>query len=234
MSYLLPTIADFKAQFVRDFPFATPPAVTGVVGATATASINNSGSVTGVVVNTTGSGLPDQPAPSAVIYGGGGIGALLSVTVVSGAVTLISVTNGGYGYTIAPLVYVALGGDNTNTKRVSDFDIARAFNAAEAFNMTRNLSGSQAAFTYAYNLLSAHYLCETLQASMTGLAGKAEWLTSSKTVGNVSEAYQIPPRVLNSPFLSKLSRTTYGAQFLELFSPQLIGNMASFHRPTLP
>jgi len=234
VAFLLPTIADFKAQFVRDFPFATPSAVTGVVGATATASINDSGLVTGVVVNTTGSGLPDQPTPSAVVYGGGGIGALLLVTVVSGAVTTISVTNGGYGYATAPLVYVALGGDNTNIKRVSDFDIARAFNAAEAFNMTRNLSGAQSAFTYAYNLLAAHYLCVTLQASMTGLAGKAEWLTNSKTVGNVMESYQIPPRILNSPFLSKLSRTTYGAQFLELFSPQLIGNMASFHRPTLP
>jgi hypothetical protein len=100
--------------------------------------------------------------------------------------------------------------------------------------MTRNLSGSQAAFTYAYDLLAAHYLCESLQASGTGLGGKAEWLTNSKTVGNVSESYQIPPRVLNSPFLSKLSRTTYGAQFLELFSVQLIGNMQSFYRPTAP
>lgn len=234
MAYLLPTIADFKAQFVRDFPFATPSATAGVVGATATASIDDSGSVTGVAVDTAGSGLPSQPTPAAVVYGGGGIGALLSVTVVGGAVTAIAVTNGGYGYTTAPLVYVALGGDNTNTKKVSDFDIARAFNAAEAFNMTRNLSGSQSAFTYAYNLLAAHYLCETLQASMTGLGGKAEWLTQSKMVGNVSESYQIPPRVLNSPFLAKLSRTTYGAQFLELFSPQLVGNMSAFYRPTLP
>jgi len=233
VAYLLPSIADFKAQFARDFPFATPAAVSGVVGATATASIN-AGSVSGIAVNTPGSGLSNTAPPSVVVYGSGGVGALASATVSAGAVTLITVTAAGYGYVTAPRVYVALGGDNTNPERVTDFDIARAFNAAESFNMTRNLSGSQAAFTYAYDLLAAHYLCESLQASGTGLGGKAEWLTNSKTVGNVSESYQIPPRVLNSPFLSKLSRTTYGAQFLELFSVQLVGNMQSFYRPTAP
>lgn len=233
MAYLLPSIADFKAQFARDFPFATPAAVAGVVGATATASIN-AGGVSTIVVDTPGSGLSDTAPLSAVVYGGGGVGALATVTVAAGIVTGIAVDAAGYGYAIAPRVYVALGGDNTNNERVTDFDIARAFNAAESFNMTRNLSGSQAAFTYAYGLLAAHYLCETLQASGSGLGGKADWLTNSRSVGNVSESYNIPPRVLNSPFLSKLSRTTYGAQFLELFSASLIGNFQSFHRASLP
>ena len=67
-----------------------------------------------------------------------------------------------------------------------------------------------------------------------GMNGKAEWLTQSKTVGNVTESYSIPDRILKSPYLSKLSKTTYGAQLLELVSPQLIGNFASFHRDTLP
>lgn len=233
MAYLLPSIADFKAQFVRDFPFATPAFVVGVVGATATASVS-SGGVSGIAVTAPGSGLSNTAPLSAVIYGGGGVGALASVTVTAGAVTSIPVSSAGYGYTEAPRVYVSLGGDNTNTERVTDFDIARAFNAAESFNMTRTLSGSQAAFTYAYGLLSAHYLCETLQAGGSGLGGKADWLTSSRSVGNVSESYNIPTRVLNSPFLAKLSRTTYGAQFLELVSASLIGNFQSFHRPTLP
>ena len=233
MSYQLPSIADFKAQFARDFPFATPAAVVGVVGATATASID-AGSVSGIAVGTPGSGLSDTAPPSVVVYGGGGVGALAVAVMTAGAVASVTVAQAGYGYVTAPQVYIALGGDNTNSDRVTDFDIARAFNAAESFNMTRTLSGDQSAFTYAYNLLAAHYLCVTLQASGTGLGGKAEWLTNSKTVGNVSESFNIPPRVLNSPFLSKLSRTTYGSQFLELFAPSLVGNFASFHRPTLP
>lgn len=234
MAYLLPSIADFKTQFVRDFPFATPASVVGVVGATATASVDDAGAVTAIAVDTAGSGLSNTSAPSVVVYGGGGVGALASATVSAGSVTAIAVDSGGYGYTVAPQVYVALGGDNTISERVTDFDLARAFNAAEAFNFTRNLSGSQAAFTFAYNLLAAHYLCSMLQASGAGLGGKADWLVNGRAVGNVSENYSIPDRVLSSPFLSKLSKTTYGAQFLELVSPQLIGNYQSFHRPTLP
>jgi hypothetical protein len=50
----------------------------------------------------------------------------------------------------------------------------------------------------------------------------------------VSEDFDIPKRILNSPYLSKLSKTTYGAQFLELVSPQPIANFQTFYRQTLP
>jgi len=234
MSYVLPTIPDFKAQFRRDFPFATPLASPGVVGATASASVDSGQHVTAIAVVTPGSGLPTNPTPiEVVIYGGGGIGASAQATVVSGAVTVIAITNQGIGYATAPTVYVPIGGDNTNVKQVSDFDIAGAF-AAMSVNLTQQLFASQSSFTRGYNLLAAHYLCEALMASGTGLGGQAQWLTASKTAGNVTESFSIPDRVLKSPILSKLSKTTYGAQFLELISPQLIGNFKSFYRPTLP
>jgi hypothetical protein len=234
MAYQLPTIGDFKAQFVRDFPYATPLRYKGVTAATATASLNASYEVQSITVVTPGAGYNASQPPSVIIYGGGGIGAAATPVVVGGAVTQINVDAGGVNYRKAPLVYISVGGDDTDTEKVTDYDIARAFTAAMQFNFTEGLFGTQAAFVWAYNLLAAHYLCETVIAGGTGLSGQSTWLTNSKTVGNVTESYTIPDRILKSPFLSKLSKTTYGAQFLELVSPQLIGNFQSFHRDTLP
>ena len=228
-----PTISVFKAQFVRDFPYATPLSKTGVVGAEAEATINSSGQVTAIDVTEPGSGYSGL-VPSVVIYGGGGISAAALAVMLSGVVSGITVTNPGVGYVRAPSIYITVGGDNSDNEKVTDYDLARAFTAVEGFNTSPGLFSNQAAYTYALNLLAAHYLCQTLQAGGTGLHGKAEWLTQSKTVGNVTEAYSIPPRILNSPYLAKLSKTTYGAQFLELVSPQLIGNIHAFHGITHP
>lgn len=231
MSYVLPTIADFKAQFKRDFPYATPLSATA---AQAVASIGSGQTVTGITVTSPGSRYGANPATfSVVIYGGGGIGAQANATAAGGIVTAITVTSPGIEYVTAPNVYVPFGGDNTDAKKVSDFDIASAF-VAMSINLTQALFATQAAFTRCYNLLAAHYLCESLIAAGVGLGGQAQWLTESKTVGNVTESFKIPDRVLKSPLLAKLSKTTYGAQFLELMSPQLIGNFQSFHRATLP
>lgn len=231
--FVQPTIPVFKAQFPRDFPFATPLVKSGVVGAEATAAINSSGEVTGITITEAGSGYSGL-TPTVIIYGGGGISAAATATVTTGSVSAIILTNPGSGYRTAPQVYIPVGGDNSDNEKVTDYDIARAFTAAEGFNTSPGLFTNQAAYTYALNLLAAHYLCLTLQASGTGLGGKAEWLTQAKTVGNVTEAYSIPERILKSPYLSKLSKTTYGAQFLELVSPQLIGNIHAFHGITHP
>jgi hypothetical protein len=232
VAYVLPTIEAFKAQFVRDFPFATPLNPAGVTAnAAVTAAISNAGSVTGLTVTTAGAGY-SSPLPTLVIYGGGGLGATGSVTVTGGAITAAAVVNPGYGYMTAPYVYVAVG-DNTDTEKVTDYDIARGLQVGQ-INLNSGLWSNQASFTYAYNLLGAHYLCESVIAGTTGLNGKADWLVKARQVGNVHEQFDIPQRILNSPFLSKLSKTTYGAQFLELVSPQLIANMLPFHRCALP
>lgn len=236
MPYVSPTISAFKDQFGRDFPFATPAeAPSGVVLPILTA-VTNGVALTGITITSPGSGMANKTT-TLVIYGGGGLGAKATITIAGGICTAVNILSLGVGYTIAPSVYVPVPGqgDNTNVEKfVTDPDIARAIVMATAFNMTQSLFSSQAAFTTAYNLLSAHYLVETLQAGGTGLNGKAEWLTKSKTVGSVSEDFEIPDRVLKSPYLGKLSKTTYGAQFLELVSPQLIGNVQSFRGQTNP
>lgn len=231
MSYVLPTIGAFKEQFPRDFPLATPLYPKGVTNAALTVSINNAGGITGFTVVTTGAGYKASDT-TLVVYGGGGLAASGTPVLTADAITGGMVTNAGYGYKFAPFVYVAVG-DNTDAEKVTDYDIARALQVGQ-INLNTGLWAAQASFTYAYNLLAAHYLCASVIAGTTGLYGKAEWVTKAKQVGNVHEQFDIPDRVLNSPILSKLSKTTYGAQFLELVSPQLIANMQVFHRRTLP
>ncbi len=235
MAYALPSIPDFKGQFVRDFPYAVPVAGGGSGAAIELTIGAAGGGIAAAAVSAPGSGYPANVVPTALVIGGKGVGAILQPTIVGGALTAVAIVNAGVGYTEVPSVYISNGlGDNTDLAKVTDYDIANAQAKATAFNITSRLTGSQLAFTQLYNLLAAHYLCETLQAAGTGLGGQATWLTKAKTVGNVMETFDIPARILNSPYLSKLSKTTYGAQFLELVSPQLIANFQVFHGWTLP
>lgn len=230
-SYSFPTVPDFKAQFVRDFPYAVPVAGGGT-GASIGLQLSGM-SVSSLTLNAGGSGYPE--VPDILIYGSGGFGAIATAAITNGAVSSVTLISGGQGFMQAPLIYISNGaGDNTDTTKVTDFDIVTAFNAATQFNLNASLFSSQYAYVYAINLLTAHYMVLNLQAGNTGISGKAEWLTSSKTVGNVSEQYSIPTRMMKSPYLSKLSKTTYGAQFLELVSPLLIANIRSYYGGTNP
>jgi hypothetical protein len=238
VSYQLPAVLDFKTLFVRDFPYAVLVAGggSGAVGVPTIGGTQNG--ITSWAVGSGGASYPANKIPDGIVQYGNGYGATVMMTVVAGVVTAIAVVNAGYGYATAPFppqLYISNGtGDNTDQTKVTDFDIATAQAKALGFNMTQALFATQQAFSLAYGLLSAHYLCESLQASGVGLGGKAEWLTNTKTVGNVSESFSIPDRILRSPYLSKLSKTTYGAQFLELVSPLLIGNMGNAFRCSLP
>lgn len=233
MAYRFPSIDDFKAQFVRDFPYATPASAPGKTRATGTTVILGGG-VTSITVVSGGAGYTPTQPPGVVLYGGKGLGARATATVTGTAVSAFTIIDPGFGYIEAPTVYVTIGGDNTDLKKVTDFDIAKALTLATAFNSSMSLFGSQAAYTTAMCLLAAHYLCTSVNAGQVGLNGQANWITAAKTVDGVTESFQIPKRILNSPYLSKLSRTVYGAQYLELVSPLLIGNIQSFRGVTQP
>jgi hypothetical protein len=122
------------------------------------------------------------------------------------------------------------GADN---QHVTDADITKA-EALAGINFNEALWESQAIFTQAFLLLSAHYLVENLRASGGGLNGQYAGNTINKSVGNVSEGYQIPERVGKSPFLSGLYTTRYGAQYVGLISLRLIGNVATIRGATTP
>ena len=77
----------------------------GGTGATATATVS-AGVITGITVNSGGTGYTSVPTIS---FTGGG-GAAATATVAAGVITSIAVTSGGAGYTSAPTVVISGGG----------------------------------------------------------------------------------------------------------------------------
>lgn len=107
---------------------------------------------------------------------------------------------------------------------VKNTDIQRAMGEA-AFSFNEGLFTSQANYDIGFLLLTAHYLVMDLRASSQGIAGQYSWLENSKSVGSVSQSFAIPQRVLDNPEFSMLSKTNYGAKFLALLLPQLVGQV---------
>lgn len=114
---------------------------------------------------------------------------------------------------------------------VMDTDISKAYMFAD-FNFNEGLFGSQEQFNLGYLLLSAHWLVMNLRSSSQGLAGKYSWLQNSRSVGSVSEGVSIPQHILDNPVLSQLSQTNYGAQYLELLLPLMVGQVFSVYGGT--
>ncbi len=82
----------------------TPPTYNGS-GATATANLGGSGSVTAINVTAGGTGYASSPL--VFITGGGGSGAAATSSISGGVVTSINITAGGSGYTSAPTISIA-------------------------------------------------------------------------------------------------------------------------------
>lgn len=123
--------------------------------------------------------------------------------------------------------------DDTNLDNVRDVDILGAQTQALVF-VNPSLCESQAFYSLAANLLTAHFLATTLQASSQGLGSSGAWLAASKNVGDLKETYAIPPKVLKNPLLNSLSGTQYGKQFLTLFASRLVGNLQVVPGATWP
>ena len=121
----------------------------------------------------------------------------------------------------------------TTSDTVMDSDIQKAIQAA-SFNVNESLFDTQSNFTFAYNYLVAHYLVQDLKASTQGMAGVYTWLESSKSVGSVSQVHLIPHYVMNNPIIAMISKTTYGAKYLELILPRMIGNIEIAEGTTQP
>ena len=115
------------------------------------------------------------------------------------------------------------GGDDTQLDKVRDTDIQRGLNGA-GINFNLALWPDQASYQEAYLLLAAHKMVTNLLASSQGLSGQFAWLTVMKSAGGVESKYDIPDRIKQSPFLSSLSLTRYGAAYLEYITPYLVGN----------
>jgi hypothetical protein len=84
---------------------------------------------------------------------------------------------------------------------------------------------SQVFYTEAFLLLAAHSLVMNIRASSQGIVGQFNFNQASKGVGSVNEAFSIPQRILDNPEFAILTKTNYGAQYLELILPYICGNV---------
>jgi len=217
VAYTVPTLDQFKQQFLRDFPFSVPS-----FGATGTAVLT-SGTVT--AITPTAGGVFYVNTPLVQITGGGGTGAAATATVTNNSVSAYTVTSAGSGYIDAPTItVVSQDGDDTDISKVTNTDILAAQGIAPA-NINPILFPNQAAWGTAFNLLTAHYLCTNLLNSTQGVKSQYDWLTAQRTVGNVSASFGIPDRVMKSAFFNTLTSTRYGALYLSIIAPLLHGNM---------
>lgn len=107
---------------------------------------------------------------------------------------------------------------------ILDADIAKAYGQTNV-NLNPSLFADQNTYTIGYLLLAAHYLVVDIRMSSQGVSGSYSWLVTNKAVGSVSEGFQIPQQILDNPYMSMLSKTNYGAKYLELVLPSLVGQI---------
>jgi len=225
MSYSIPTVDNFKSQFPRDFPYAVP--AWGAQGA----AVVSGGVLTAVNLLSGGQGYKEPPVVA--VKDATGAIAQVTATVAKGLVTGFTVVQGGSGYSAPQIALSGGAGDNSDLTRVTDNDISGAIFDAQ-YNVSQALFDSQAQFSRAFLYLAAHNLVEKLLAAGEGLASQYNWLTASKAVGSVQESFQIPERISKDPMLAAYSKTRYGALYLQIISPLLIGGVFTSYRRTLP
>ena len=224
-----PSVDDFKEQFDRDFRYSVP-AFGAVLEAVVTA-----GSITAINILNGGQGF--RTVPTLTITDATGVGASATVVISSsnpnaGQITGIINLAGGTGYSNPVLTLTGGAGDDTTKRYVRDKDIQRAQTAA--FNSFPCDTFETSQIPYAFNLLSAHFLLLNIQASSQGLRGQGEWLVNSKSVGDLTASYTIPDKIAQSPFLSPMTKTPYGLQYLGILAQYLVGNFASVPGMTKP
>lgn len=123
-------------------------------------------------------------------------------------------------------------GTDPNTS-VLNADILNAFNLVD-ITINPCLWANQTAYQIGYGYLAAHFLVLNLRSSSQGLNGQYNWAQNSKSVGGVSEGFTIPQRIIDNPDFMAYMKTNYGAMYLNLLWPQLVGQTFTVHGRTKP
>lgn len=116
---------------------------------------------------------------------------------------------------------------------VMNQDIRKALIEATCF-VNKDLFCTTGSYNQGVLLLAAHFLAMNLRASSQGISGSFPWMQTSKSVGSVSESYQIPQWIMDNPEWAMLTKTNYGAQFLFMVLPSLSGQVFTVLGRTLP
>lgn len=108
---------------------------------------------------------------------------------------------------------------------ITDIDISKAITEAK-INFNPNLFGCDCdIINTVFSYLVAHFLVIDLNNAMNPLALGFNGITTSKSVGSVSESYGIPQWVMNDKNLGLYAQTGYGRKYLTLLLPYLSGNI---------
>lgn len=109
---------------------------------------------------------------------------------------------------------------------VFDFDIEKAFGEAKTI-LNQGLFSDDDSIRIAYLYLSAHYLVVDLRAAQGGVDSSGSFPVSSRSVGSVSESYQIPDAYAQNAQYAFFTTSGYGMKFLSLVIPRLAGNVVA-------
>lgn len=122
-----------------------------------------------------------------------------------------------------------------NTELVQDLDIENAFADAKAL-LNQGLLDSDDNITLGYLYLTAHCLCVNIKASDAGVnsGGTGAFPVTGRSVGSVSESYQVPDAYKDDPILAQYAQTAYGQKYLTMVLPKLRGNMVAIIAGALP
>lgn len=129
------------------------------------------------------------------------------------------------GYFTRDFLYAQATTPACDPAHVFDADITKAFGEA-GVNFNPGLFATDDAAKIAYLYLAAHYLVTDFQIAndRNGLNSVGTGPVASRSVGPVSESYQVPAWVANDPVLSSFNTTRYGQKYLSIIRPLMIGN----------
>ena len=114
--------------------------------------------------------------------------------------------------------------DDSVLNYCTDEDIQEAIQEA-SINFNKNLFADCTKAKTAFGLLVAHFLTVDFNNAL-GLNNVG--ITTSKSVGSVSEGYTIPAWLNNNEALSTFATTGYGIKYASLIRPLLVGNVMLF------
>jgi hypothetical protein len=149
-------------------------------------------------------------------------------------------------YDVTSNFYVSLANGNTNNlptdatkwqitasnaSYVYDQDIDNAYGEA-CMKFNPNLFKGDDQITLGFLYLSAHFLVKDLQNN--GLNSSYFGVVTNRSVGNVSEAYDVPEWLKRSPTFSFLGSTWYGVKYANMIWNRTRGTMKAVWTGTNP
>lgn len=110
----------------------------------------------------------------------------------------------------------------TTLDTVTDLDIQKALDMA-LLNFNSSLFGTNAQITMVFYWLAAFYLAYAIQTSTAGVGSQSNFPISSKSAGNVSVSFAVPPKLLEDPNVAIYTMNGYGMKYLSLVLPFTVG-----------